>query len=370
MTLAALPLDRVADRSRELVLRLQRPNGAYPASPDFSAYAGYCWFRDGAFIADGMSAVGELDSATVFFDWCEGVLLRHRERIEEVVRAAEGGDPVPDDRMLPARFTFDGGLGQDDWWDFQLDGYGTWLWAATEHARRHRIDLRRWSGAIDASVDYLASSWERPCYDWWEEHSEHVHVSTLGCIASGLQAVADAGVLSIDRTAIASETANAALRLIRTRGSIDGHVVKWIGTDALDASLSALLAPLAAVDPTSPLGLATLAQLDRQLVVDGGMHRFLVDTYYGGGQWPLLSCFLGLAWLAAGDRVRAVELLRWSAATSTNGSIPEQVDRHLLAPDSMPQWVERWGPSADPLLWSSAMYLRLAVELGVVEGTA
>jgi len=363
-------LAAVAEESRALILQWQDAGGAYPASPTFSVYRGFAWLRDGAFIADAMSAAGEEESATAFFDWVARVLMDRANVIAEIVNAARRGTPVPDSRMLPTRFRLDGTDGDDDWWDFQLDGYGTWLWAATEHARRHRIDLGRWSGAIDATVDYLASSWERPCYDWWEEHSEHVHVSTLGCIASGLQAVADAGVLSPDRTTIASETAKAALRLMRTRGSIDGHLVKWIGTDALDASLAALLAPLAAVDPTSPLGLATLAQLDRQLVVDGGMHRFLVDTYYGGGQWPLLSCFLGLAWLAAGDRVRAVELLRWSAATSTNGSIPEQVDRHLLAPDSMPQWVERWGPSADPLLWSSAMYLRLAVELGVVEGAA
>jgi hypothetical protein len=48
--------------------------------------------------------------------------------------------------------------------------------------------------------------------------------------------------------------------------------------------------------------------------------------------------------------------------------MPEQVDRHLLDPSYVGEWVERWGASADPLLWSSAMFLRLGVELGVVEG--
>jgi GH15 family glucan-1,4-alpha-glucosidase len=363
-------LAAVAEESRALILRWQDSGGAYPASPTFSVYRGFAWLRDGSFIADAMSAAGEADSATAFFDWVAGVLMERADRVAEIVQAAAEGTPVPDERMLPTRFRLDGTDGDDEWWDFQLDGYGTWLWAAAAHARRHRIDLSRWSAAIGLTIDYLASSWERPCYDWWEEHSEHVHVSTLGCIASGLHAVAGSDAVSPERAASAIGTADDALRLLHTRGVVDGHLVKWIGTDALDASLSALLAPLGPVDATSPLGLTTLAELDRQLVVAGGMHRFLADTYYGGGQWPLLSCFLGLAWSAAGERGRALELLRWSAATSADGSLPEQVDHHLLDAGSVQQWVERWGASADPLLWSSAMYLRLAVELGIVEGSA
>jgi len=361
-------LAAIAEESRALILHWQDAGGAYPASPTFSVYRGFAWLRDGSFIADAVSAAGEADSATAFFDWVAGVLLQRSDRVVEIVNAAASGTPVPDERMLPTRFRLDGTDGDDEWWDFQLDGYGTWLWAAAAHARRHGIALSRWSEAIGLTIDYLASSWERPCYDWWEEHSEHVHVSTLGCIASGLRAVADSDAVSPARAASALDTAGAALALLHSRGVVDGHLVKWIGTDALDASLGALLAPLGAVDPTSPLGLTTLAELDRQLVVAGGMHRFLADTYYGGGQWPLLSCFLGLAWSAADERGRALELLRWSAATSTNGSLPEQVDHHLLDAGSVQEWEERWGSSADPLLWSSAMYLRLAVELGIVGG--
>ena len=124
-------------------------------------------------------------------------------------------------------------------------------------------------------------------------------------------------------------------------------------------------------DASSPLGLATITELDRALAVDGGVHRFLADTYYGGGQWPLLSCFLGLAHARAGDRDRALTLLRWAAGTaSADGAMPEQVDRHLLDATFVAEWEGRWGASADPLLWSSAMFLRLGVELGVIEAIA
>ena len=45
--------------------------------------------------------------------------------------------------------------------------------------------------------------------------------------------------------------------------------------------------------------------------------------------------------------------------------LPEQVTGHLLAPASYDEWVERWGPIATPLLWSHAMFVTLAVELGL-----
>lgn len=363
----AADLAEIAERGRALILSLQDAGGAYPASPTFSAYRGYSWLRDGSFIADAMSAAGEVASASAFFDWCARTLVTRAPEIHHIVAAARAGTPVPDAEMLPTRFTFDGGTGDADWWDFQLDGYGLWLWAALTHAERHSLDVRPWRRAIELTVDYLVSSWDRPCYDWWEEHVEEVHVSTLGSIEAGLRAASAIADLDTERRAAASTTAVAAARLIRERGTVDGRLVKWLGSTAVDASLAALIAPLGVVPGDSDLGRATLAELEAQLVVDGGTHRFITDTYYGGGQWPLLTCFVGLAHASAGDAGRARELLDWAAGTvRATGTMPEQVADHLVDPSFVDEWVERWGPSADPLLWSYAMFLRLGVELGVV----
>jgi len=358
-------LASLAAAQRDLIRSLQHPHGAYPASPTFSAYRGYSWFRDGAFIADAMSAGGDAASAEAFFGWCARVIEQRRDEVARIVAAAEAGTPVPDAEMLPTRFTFDGAEGADEWWDFQLDGYGTWLWALGAHVSRHGVDAGPWLEAARLTVAYLASSWQRPCYDWWEEHIEQVHVSTLGCMLAGLRAAAALPGLDEASAALARTTASAIDTRMREAGVVDGHLVKWVGTDAVDASLAALIAPLGALDAHEPLAVATLEALEAQLVVDGGMHRFLADTYFGGGQWPLLSCMLGLAWARAGRTERAFELLRWAASTSHDGGIPEQVDRHLLDASYVDEWVERWGTSADPLLWSSAMFLRLAVELEV-----
>ncbi|MGX5680101.1 glycoside hydrolase family 15 protein [Schumannella luteola] len=366
MTTSAIPdveLAALARHSVELILRLQDPSGAYPASPTFSAYQGYSWFRDGAFIADAVSAYGEAESAGRFHDWCSGILTARAGVVAEIVAAAAAGEPVPDERMLATRFTFAGAEGTDEWWDFQLDGYGTWLWAVVEHAQRHGLSLEPWRPAIELAVDYLLSSWQRPCFDWWEEHAEHVHVSTLGCIAAGLRAAE--AVVDAARADACADAVARIRSLIARGGMTNGHLAKWLGSTEVDASLAALVSPLGVYPADSAIGRATISALDEQLAVDGGVHRYLLDTFFGGGQWPLLSCFLGLAYADAGETDRARQLLEWAASTVTDtGDLPEQVSRHLLFPDREQEWIDRWGTVATPLLWSHAMLVRLQVRLG------
>lgn len=357
-----------------LLARLQDDGGAYPASPTFSAYRGYSWFRDGSFIADGASAAARhgsapdrdllAASADRFFGWCARTIAGVAPTIDAIVVAAAAGAPLADDAMPPTRFRFDGTAGEDDWWDFQLDGYGTWLWALEAHTARHGRDPSSFASAVASTVRLLVSSWDRPCFDWWEEHDEHRHVSTLGCVGAGLEAAIRLGVLPADLARSAREAAAQIRELVMSEGVRDGHLVKWLGSRDVDGSLAALIAPMGWIDPASSLARVTLDRVHADLEVAGGVHRFRDDTFYGGGQWPLLSCFLGLAELAAGDRSEAERLLAWARSTSTEeGWLPEQVDHHLLDPDREAEWIARWGTVATPLLWSHAMVARLSAAL-------
>lgn len=359
-------LAALADSSLRTIVALQAESGAYPASPTFSAYRGYSWFRDGAFIADGVSAYGGPESATLFFDWCSRIVVSRQARITEIVAAQAAGAQVPDSGMLATRYTLAGDEGDDDWWDFQLDGYGTWLWALSAHADRHGLPLDRWGMAVELTVDYLVSSWHRSCFDWWEERPTDVHVSTLCCISAGLHAAANSGILDPDRRRQAEDAVTRISALIRERGVLDGHLVKSLDSTEVDASLLSAVHPFGVFPPSDPIGAATIAAIDEQLNVGGGVHRYLADTFYGGGQWPVLSCLLGLAQIAAGDVDSALAQLKWAANTTTSGmQMPEQVDGHLLAPPRKQEWIDRWGTVATPLLWSHAMYLRLAAELSI-----
>ncbi|MEU1973428.1 glycoside hydrolase family 15 protein [Microbacterium sp. NPDC019599] len=361
-------LARLAERSIRLITDLQTPEGAYPASPTFSAYVGYSWLRDGSFIADAASAAGAVDSASRFYGWCADVLERRADSIRWIVAESRAGRPPAAEHMLPARFTFGGEDGVDEWWDFQLDGYGTWLWALVAHLERHGLDGDAYREAVALTADYLLASWQRPCYDWWEEHAQHVHISTLACIAAGLESVARAGLVDDETVGRIRVEAVEIHRLVAEHGTSHGHLIKWVGSTAVDGSLAAAIAPLGFTDAASDVGRRTIAVLEAHLVVEGGAHRYLGDTFFGGGQWPLLTCFLGLAHLEAGDRERADELFLWAASTATPElDMPEQVPSHLIAPGMRQEWIDRWGPAATPLLWSHAMLLRLGIALGRID---
>lgn len=356
----------VARRALDLILRFQDVSGAYPASPTFSAYRGFSWFRDGAFIADAVSAAGEPASAAAFHDWCSRALTGWRPRVDSIVDAVGNGRVVPESQMLPARLRLDGSEEHGDWADFQVDGLGTWLWALDEHTRRHGNDSGRWLPAVEVTVDYLTAVGDSACYDWWEERPPGRHPSTWGCVIAGLSRAAAMSGLDPTRRRLADRTAERMRAEVIADARKRGYVGKSLGSDVVDASAISLVAPLGVLGPDEPLARSTLEEIERQLVVGNGTHRFLGDRYFGGGRWPLLSAMLGLAWLRLGETDRARELWEWSArAEDAEGNIPEQVGDRLLVPSGLDEWNERWGPSASPLLWSSAMVLRLAVELDV-----
>ena len=359
----------LAHRSHAVITEHQHEGGAYPASPTFSAYRGYAWLRDGSFTAEGISRYGDVDSADRYHDWVSRVLGARAAQVDALVADAARGVDVPLERMLPTRFTFDGLDGSDPWWDFQTDGYGTWLWSLVAHAKRHDRDLSRWLPGIEVAVDFLGAFWQLPCYDWWEEHVEHRHVSTLGAVAGGLRDIAESGVLDEGRAELAREASSGAAGLALREGVAEGHLVKWLGTDVVDGSLPSCIVPFRLVEPGSPLATATLAKVAADLEADSGVHRFRADVFYGGGQWLLLSALLGWNLAVAGDQAGALRHLHWIAdrATST-GELPEQVPDHLLHPGTRAEWVERWGEVATPLLWSHGMYLILADELGLLDG--
>lgn len=346
--------------SARLIASLQDPSGAYPASPTFSAYAGYCWLRDGSFIADAMSAAGDLTSAERFFGWCAHVVDSQSDVIRAAVAERAAGRIPSQESLPPTRFTLAGEVGNDDWWDFQTDGYGTWLWALSEHVRRGGEFRQEWLPAVRLTVDFLVATWDLPCFDWWEEHDERRHVSTIGCVVAGLERAAEHGWPR--DSAPAHAAAQAARGLLATAGMADGRLTKWLGGTAVDGSLAALVF-MGVLDDDPACASRTLNAIREYLLVDGGVHRFTGDVFYGGGLWPLLTCFLGLAELRLGDRETTDARLEFVESVALpDGSLPEQVDRHLLAPDHRQEWLERWGPVATPLLWSHAMYIRLAVE--------
>jgi GH15 family glucan-1,4-alpha-glucosidase len=358
-------LGRLARRSVEIIRVNQDAGGAYLASPAFPVYR-YSWFRDGAFIADAMSRAGEIASADAFFAWCARVITDRAGQVTSLVERARRGESVPTNEHLPTRFTVDGAEVDEEWWDFQLDGYGTWMWALDTHCRRHSAAAEALLPAVELCIDYLAAFWSEPCYDWWEEHADGVHPSTLCAIAAGLRAAVTLGV-RLDVADRATRAADDIVELVDGKGVLDGHLVKTIDRgDAVDASLIACSVPFGIVEPGSPVAEATYRAIVDQLAPDG-VHRYRADTFFGGGRWVVLAGFVGWYEAATGRAEDARRRLSWMRdQADADGNLPEQVTDHSWDPSFIPVWEERWGPVAQPLLWSHAMYITLADALGLL----
>jgi GH15 family glucan-1,4-alpha-glucosidase len=276
--------------SIKIILAHQAPNGGYLASPSFLDYR-YCWFRDGAYTAYAMDLAEEHESAHRFHDWCAWVVNQRRVIVKRAIEKAKRGEPLTRADYLHTRYTLEGHEGDDITWpNFQLDGLGTWLWALAEHARLSglRSVPPTWQEAATLTAHYLAVLWSHPCYDCWEEFENLVHPYTLAAIYGGLRALTSSlGLNGELKAALTSIQA-----YVLERGVHDGQLVKSVGNLAVDASLIGVTTPYRLIEPHSPLMRATVACIETNLRhKGGGVHRYVADTYYGGGEWVLLTAW-------------------------------------------------------------------------------
>lgn len=315
-------MDDAVQKSTQVILDFQDESGAYPASPYFAPYT-YSWFRDGSFIADSMSRAGQIASAEKFFAWGSQIIVKRREHI------LNGG-------TLDARYTYDGHESTEEWASLQLDGYGVFLWAIKQHEARHQRSIDAYQEAAGLIQHYLATHWQDPSFDWWEERQGR-HTASLACIYAGMAAYGHPE----------AEAIKASISLDQER---------------TDASLLACgLFDAVTVDEFA----ATLERIESQLVSeDGGVYRYADDTYYGGGEWPVLTAMLGWYYLKIGKTEAAAHTLEWcKQQMKESGWLPEQASAHVLHPEAVQPWIEKWGSPANPLLWSQAMFVTLATEI-------
>jgi hypothetical protein len=154
------------------------------------------------------------------------VIEHDGRRIAELVDRAGRGDRCGPE-LLPTAYTLDGPDDHDPWWNFQLDGYGTWLWALASISPARRRPAATGRGGIHcglsghlrpATLLRLVGGERRP-----------VHTSTLAAVAAGLRAALalvgeDGGPLLDPHRGRAGPRRGATIDdLIRGRGVHDGH---------------------------------------------------------------------------------------------------------------------------------------------------
>jgi isomaltose glucohydrolase len=347
--------DPLARRSIEVLKAGQDRSGAFVACPTFSVYD-FAWLRDGAFCAHALDLVGEHTAAGAFHSWVAGSVQAHRELFESAIHAVGNGETPEPHAMPPARYTLAGALecaDGDPWPNFQVDGYGMWLWALEAHlsGRRPDAELAR---TVSLVATYLARCWSLKCFNCWEEYDDGEHASTLGAVVAGLEAAAR----MLNDSVWTAEAAPVRTRLLDafTDG---GRFARGLEDRGVDASLLWLAVPFGVLPTDDERILATVAAIRSDLAgPGGGLYRYLGDSYYGGGQWLLLTSSLAWHDAVAGDGDAFLAGQEWVRAQAlANGDLPEQVCDRPQSPAMVDPWVRRWGPVATPLLWSHAMYL-------------
>ncbi|MFD2415659.1 glycoside hydrolase family 15 protein [Amycolatopsis pigmentata] len=339
------------DSSVQVILSGQHSGGGYVACPTFPTYD-YAWLRDGAWCAYAAGLHGHDDSAAAF----------HRF-IARTVKANANLFSGESEFTPPTRYTLTGQVekpGREPWPNFQLDGYGTWLWVLGNHIQRGHRPTSEELDAAKRVARYLQVAGSSRCYDCWEEHSERRHTSTLGAVIAGLAMAAEL----FDDQGMADAAARFRTTLFGEHVRA-GSFVKHDATDAVDASLLWLATPLAVVAPDDPVMVRTAQRVADELTGPaGGVRRYLGDTYYGGGEWVLLTAWLGWHYATLGDFTGATGRLRWvEAAFTVDGRLPEQLLTHPQSAKMVAPWIDKWGPVATPLLWSHAMHLILVASL-------
>ena len=354
--------DPIGRRSIEVLKAGQAPSGAFVASPEFDVYR-YAWLRDGAFCAYALDVAGEREAAARWHEWVASSIEAHRRQIEDVTRRIAAGETPPHSAMPPARYTLAGDLEQldedDPWPNFQVDGYGMWLWALDEHLSLAPLPPAR-VPTVELVAAYLRAAWRLECFNCWEEFDGGVHTSTLAAVYRGL--VAAARLLEDERWTVEAEVVRA---FMLSTLVVDGRFRRGAGDDRVDGSLLWLGVPFGVLPLGDPLLQATVERVRRDLTgPGGGIYRYLGDTYYGGGEWLLLTSSLAWHDALAGNSAELERSRAWVRAQARpNGDLPEQVVTSPQNDAMIDPWRRRWGEVATPLLWSHAMYL-------IVEATA
>jgi glucoamylase len=376
-----LPGDGVVPLYRRSLLAFDlvsdRETGAVIAAPeldsDFTHSGGYgfAWGRDLAFITLAFLAARVNDLAER--------ALRYLVRVQ----SPEG--------MWLHRHWSDGSLAPS-WGLHQVDETGAALFAFEAAYRElgdEALDRELWP-ATRRAADFLFGFLDPdtglpyPSVDLWEERQGE-HAYSAAAVAGGLRAAAAMAARHepplADGYGEAARLLTAAIeeqlwseehgRYLRSRwvGRPDGGGSRLpaafaqclpypnrtvASADPVDATVDVALLglgwPFAAVDPASPRMRATVAAIERALVLpDGGVLRYEGDVYAGGNPWILTTLWLGLWYRRVGDEAGYRRCLDYAIARqSETGLLPEQVTR-----DGEPAWVL-------PLTWSHAMLVLAA----------
>lgn len=263
--------------------------------------------------------------------------------------------------------------------DFQPDQTGTLLWAIYEYGKDHDLSPLA-KKIVEKSTKGLVGVWAGDQFkttieDLWEERIAHPRFQNnltyaLAACAAGLERANDIvpnrrakTVAKQMRSLIEKEAYDERVGYFTRRfgGPISYHKI-------IDASMLGLIWPFAVVAADDPRMAQTVDAIEAKITDGLGLYRYQFDHYegeiegshvhykMGAGAWPLLTFWMSIVQSKMGNRKEAEEYF-WL--------VLDQLGTDLLIPEQIfPKGDPRVG--VKPLLWSHAMFVHAAKELGYI----
>ncbi len=363
-----------------------KTGGASVAAPEFDSHYvacggyGYCWPRDGMFVALALDEAGHHQEAEMFYKFAARV------------QNADGS--------WQQRYFMDGHWAPT--WGQQIDQPGAVLWGYYHHfsLTGDRDFLNHIWPSVYSGAGYLVRSrlvengLPLPTMDIWEDEFSQSTYSAAAAYGGLKGAAALASAMgdspsrdlwhntaeSIKESILGSQWYGKTGTFIK---SVNRRVCEWdycraldngqeayllqiphapyryhaVSLDGrLDISLLGLCFPFNVIPPTDPRMQSTAGEIEKKLFNPqvGGIHRYEGDSYAGGNPWVLATLWMSIYQSLRGDGDKALEYLVWAENNSSPaGLLPEQVHRY----NGGPAWVL-------PLNWSHAMYILASLAAG------
>jgi len=300
-------------RSIDLLNSLRHRSGLFGAST-LSCQTGYdkAWIRDNIYIALGIETF-DIEAAIRVYHALFDILLKHEYKIDWAIREK------PDTRFkyIHARFnpiTLD--EFHDEWGNKQNDAIGAFLFKVGELENRgikvirSEADLR----ILLKLVLYLESIeyWHDNDNGVWEENEE-AHASSIGACVAGLRSISS--IIPVPEKLI--KKGEDVLNALLPSESV---------TRQADLALLSLIYPYNVVSGARRS--AILANVERLLVRDHGVIRYVGDQYYanehGEAEWTMGFPWLAIIFKTLGNKEKYdYYVQKTMMVMNENGELPE-----------------------------------------------
>jgi len=343
--------------SKRVISDCALENGAIVAANCFKDYFPkeakdymYVWPRDASFTCVSADILQIENVQERFFDWC----------ISRAEGFADGG-------CLFQNYSVNGPKASAN---FQPDQTGSLLWAVWHHFKEKPGKALKYERLVRKAADGLCAKWDDNHFDevtndLWEERftfpdlEDNFTYSLAACI-KGLRCANE--IISNKKWV---DVADMMLQRLEEHGR--GFFVRSFGKLSdlrIDASALGLIYPFDVFQIDDPRISATVKQVEKKLVVHGGVHRYEDDDYdgwmsgglhrkKGAGAWPILNFWISIYYAKLGDRKQALRYYNWPLERARE-FLPEQIFENNLQ------------VSVRPLCWSHAMHIIASKELGFI----